>query len=160
MIRKACPNDRGDFMVLWAEFLHDAHKAGSEVLPTPRNLQISLRLFDLYTMGELEGVVLIARDEDEKLIGVTMSGEPMRGQLFDCAWGRVATGWGTYVREAFRGDGWSRKLRKAMAKACKNMGFDVVAGPIAFTNTASLESCKKLGIETPSVVAVKRLEGY
>jgi hypothetical protein len=32
-------------------------------------------------------------------------------------------------------------------------------GPIAFTNEASMESCKKLGIETPAVVGVKFLKG-
>lgn len=157
MIRAATAEDRSQFEVLWAEFLRDANKAGADVIPNLRNLSTMMNFFDLYVSGGLDGVVLISIGAIGQPTGVTMSGEPQRPQAFDSEFGRIANGWGTYVREAYRGEGVSRLLREEMCDRCRELGFDVVFGFIAFSNEASMESCKKMDIEIPSIVAVKRL---
>lgn len=158
MIRTATEQDFDTVQVLWAEYLRDAHKDGSEVLPTPRNLRVYMRLFDAYMTGELDGGALIA-EVDEEPVGILLGGEMTRGQALDLDQGRVATMCGLYVRESHRGTGLPMELAKAGAKLAKGLGFETMATTIPVTNAASLRAAEKVGLVVRNVLASLRLTG-
>jgi L-amino acid N-acyltransferase YncA len=145
MIRKATEKDRNNFKLLWAEFLIDANKLGSDMLPTEKNLQVMLNAFDNYVSGALDGVVVIAFSDDDKPIGAAMCGELNKESMFDSAFGRGASQWGHYVREEYRNAGIAAKMNTLAFRNIKKLGFDVVIGPVLESNVSSMKTAMRVG---------------
>lgn len=159
MMRKATAEDREAFSVLWAEFLRDANKLGSDILPTVRNLQTMMRIFDAYVEGSLSGVVVMAFLDSGEPIGAAMAGEMSLVQNFDSSLGRIAAVWGHYVRESHRGDGVALKMDVTGAGHLRELGFDVATAPVLDCNPASMKTSKNAGAEIHSSVILVRLGG-
>lgn len=121
-VRRAKPQDRKLFLKLYKEYLEELKDAHGSPLPSERNLEIIGRIFDSYVSGELDGVVLLVAQDAMVLHGE--QGAP----LFETNLGRIATGWGAYVREELRGQGVSQAMYKRSKKLLRSMGFDHLVG--------------------------------
>lgn len=136
-VREAKDNDldRGLFATLWKEFLEDQFAKGSHIRPTDENVKVFLNIYDNYLSGKFAGVVLFVG-----LDAVCMMGDT--GNVFDSTYGKIAKGWGTYVRPNKRGQGISKRLREAGYNKLREMGFDNVFGDLLLGNTEGEKSIK------------------
>lgn len=151
-IRHATAEDRSLFMELWKEFALDIRGNGYELLWTPRTEAFFGGLFDAYLSKDLDGVVLLAGSD-----GALIWGEIGKEPLFDTTFGRIANGFGTYVRRSLRGIGLSRRMREIAAADLYAMGFDCVLGAARHENVAGYESSLAFGFSEHSVTGVLRL---
>lgn len=151
-IRRATRGDQEVFVELWQEYLQENYKTGGPLLPNGNNLNAFLRFFTAYTSNKQPGIVLLAAKDNAVLMwGAAPS-------VFDSRYGRVAQGWGTYVRPEYRREGWSAKMRKvAMAELAPR--FDTVIGSGALPNEAGIESGVKAGFRLFESVGALKLGG-
>ena len=122
------PGDRSLFIELWGDFLREHHKNGNFVEPTVRSMNYYLDLFDRYTSGQAEGVVVFAVPGH----AVCMWGDVGGNGLYDHTEGRVAHSLGSYVRPEYR----SRHhdipyaMWKRACKVLKKRGFNTVISSV------------------------------
>lgn len=151
-IRNAVAEDRELFLSLWSEFARDIRGNGYELIWTDRTERFFGRLFDSYVSRELDGVVLLAGSD-----GALIWGEIGKEPLFDTTFGRIANGFGTFIRSEFRGIGLSTRMRQMAARQLCEMGFDSVVGAARHENAAGYGSSLAFGFEEHSVTGVLRL---
>lgn len=151
-IRHATAGDRDLFMTLWREFALDIQGNGYELRWTPRTESFFCTLFDAYVSESLDGVVLLAGTD-----GALIWGEIGKEPLFDTSFGRIANGFGTYLRRSLRGLGLSTRMREIAAARLSEMGFDCVLGAARHENRAGYESSLSFGFVEHSVTGVLRL---
>lgn len=126
-IRKASRKDAATFRSLWAGVAMDQAQRGGNLVWEERTLSAFFEpLFWAYVNGERPGTVLIAGLEEPQ--GILMWGATLSPEVVTLRDGPVAHGWGVYVLSGFRGNGISRRLRKAGAKELKSQGFRRVYG--------------------------------
>ena len=145
----AAPRDRGAFSLLWAEYLAEHEKLGSDIRATDRSLEFFEALFDAYVRGALRGVVLVARWYD-KPVAVLMWGE-LPQSAFDRVNEDVANGWGAYTSPDYRRQGVSRRLRSRAIEEMVKQGITTVMGTVILTNLAGVESSRDIGFK-PTVI--------
>lgn len=119
-IRIATSNDVPELLQLACEFVEDGRR---EMIWGPRTAALYDGIFSRLTSGRQAGAAVLAP-----------------GAGFACAievphetpWGRVATGFGIFVRPAHRGSGIGRALHEALCLALRAWGF---AGLITGSDT-------------------------
>lgn len=153
-IRHATAGDRDLFLALWCEFALDIQENGYELRWTPRTEAFFGSLFDAYVSGTLDGVVLLAGTD-----GALIWGEIGKEPLFDTSFGRIANGFGTYLRRSLRGLGLSTRMRDVAASRLRELGFDCVLGAARHENRAGYESSLSFGFVEHSMTGVLRLKG-
>jgi hypothetical protein len=157
VIRHARKSDRDAFLGLWAAMLVENHGIGGEILPTQRNIDYFGRVFDDYQAERFQGVCVVAEGEDTSLYGCLLWGDSGPSSL-ETRFGRIAMGWGTYVRPECRLLGISTELRGpgSLARvALREMGFDSVLGSAVETNEAGIRSgLDRCGFRLHGIVAV------
>jgi len=122
------PGDRNLFIELWGEFLREHHKHGNFVEPTVHSMDYYNMLFEKYTSGEAEGVVVFAVPGH----AVCMWGDVGVNGMYDHTEGRVAHSLGSYVRPEYR----SRHhnipyaMWKRACKVLKKRGFNTVISSV------------------------------
>lgn len=147
------PIDRVVFREMWTEYLKDLQALGGEQLPTERTLDFYLGLFDRYTEDPSQGAAYFAGDP---CVGVILWGDA--GDMpWDHTLGRVAYGWGTYVRPPARGMHLSKVLRDVAASHLTHVGFDSVLGSATPDNRPGIESGNAYGFERLHDTRVLRL---
>ncbi len=152
-VRAAVMDDEGLFRKLWGEFIVEHHKSGSDIMPTARTMNFFMVLFREYTSGHDSGAVVL--DTDGR--GVLMWGESSGGLPYDSTFGRVASGWGTYVQPQHQGKGISKALRRKGTKLLKKRGFDTVIGAAASANEVGKETGIRFGFEPYQLTGALRL---
>jgi GNAT superfamily N-acetyltransferase len=139
MIRRAHKQDRDAFLGLWREMLVENYGIGGEILPSESNVEFYGRLFDAYVTEQFQGAILLSVGDDAIPNGCLLWGDSGPGQV-ETRWGRIAMGWGTYVRPEFRRRGISTDLRCEGRALLREMGFDTVLGSAVETNEAGIRS--------------------
>jgi len=122
------PGDRSLFIELWGEFLREHHKHGNFVEPTVHSMDYFIMLFEKYTSGEAEGVVVFAVPGH----AVCMWGDVGVNGLYDHTEGRVANSLGSYVRPEYRSrhHDMPYAMWKRACKVLKKRGFDTVISAV------------------------------
>lgn len=143
-VRKAKPQDRKLFLKLYKEHLEELKDTPGTVLPTEENLEKYGNIFDSYVSGELLGVVLLIAQD-----AFLMHGE-LGPTIFETNLGKVATGWGTHVREELRGKGASQAMFNRSKKLLREMGFDTLAGSVDVENGGAKRATEKAGFKISS----------
>ena len=135
-IREAVYEDRAIFLRLWASYLSDQHKNGSMTLDTNRNLINFRSYFDAYTLGDLDGFILLwTPPESEDPQGVVMAGEDTGGsKWWDVAHEKTAILWGVYVDPEYRGKGIGLQLEFAALPVGLRIGFTHVETMVRTVN--------------------------
>ena len=151
-VRRATPNDATLFQELWKEYLEDQAEKGGDIVPDPRSLRTFVQLFHKYTEGDLSGLVLLGARGN----AVLMWGDPVIELTL--RFGRVAQGWGTYVRPEFRRKGISKQLRDLAVPALREAGFDAVLGTGLIGNEEGLINGVGYGFEIYAQQGVLRLK--
>ena len=150
-IRNATLEDRDLFLQMWMELLMDVEKLGGEIVPNQKAAEAGGRLFDDYVSGEFDGIVLFADD-----VGLLMWGELAKEPLFDSRFGRLAQGWGTYVRREARMEGVASTLRMEGRRQLKELGFDGISGTTHMGNEPGILSTAFAGFTPYSTNVVLR----
>jgi len=123
-IREAQIGDELVFNMLFLEYLEDQYKRGNDLVPDEKTMDFITGIFEQYVTGTLDGIVLLADEEAVLMWGE--AGPPVVTNRH----GRVAQGWGTYVRAGSRGVGLSSRLRTTAKLRLKEMGFDAVLAAV------------------------------
>lgn len=143
MIRAAEIGDELQFRILFTEYLEDQLERGNDLVPDQKTMDFLTGMFEQYVTKALDGVVLLADD-----VGILMWGEMGKISPITNRYGRVAQGWGTYVRKDFREQGLSKRLRAIAMMELREMGFDAVMGAILVNASEAAEkSATKIGLE-------------
>lgn len=144
--------DLDKFKELWSEFQNEQYKSGhSDLLPSGRNLDVFTSYFLNYVTGKLSGVCLLGANRN----AVILWGDS--GTAFEYKYGKVAQGWGTYVRSDHRQHGWSKALRAIASEILRGMGFDAVLGQAHNENNGGLDSGIKAGFNIYASVGIIKL---
>jgi GNAT superfamily N-acetyltransferase len=154
-VREAKPGDRNLFKKLWLEYLQESYEnSRSDVLPIEENIEVFAHIFDQYIDKEsgFDGIVLFIA-EDAILMWGTQGAPALKTH-----WEKIANGWGTYVREAARGKGYSTKIREVAKSKLKDMGFDVVLGTAVDSNESGVNSGVNAGFEPHSKLYILKLD--
>jgi hypothetical protein len=151
-IRDAKVEDKDLFMELWEEFVSDVRGNGYEIVWTPRTEGFFSYLFDSYLDKTLDGVVILCGND-----GALIWGETAKEPAFDTIFGRMAYGFGTYLRNRIRGQGLSRAMRDVATRDLTTMGFDSVFGAARANNKAGYQSSLSFGFEEHSMTGVLKL---
>lgn len=152
-VRTADIKDRERLLGLFTAYLKDA---GGDIVPCQENAELYGTIFNRYVSGEAEGVTLLALTAGE-VIGFTMAGEFPLG--FRTTHGKTAMGWGTYVVPEERCRGHARRLRQALDRRLRTMGFDTVIGGYAPGNDPAAASIRDTGFVVYQILGAKRLRG-
>lgn len=145
MIRRARLDDRRAFMLLWEEYLKDLQDMGGEIIPSKRTLLFFSKVFAAYTQNHDRGVCLIYFD-GKIPAAVLLWGEILPLPI-DTTLGRIAQGWGTYIRLKYRGKGLSSELRAAASFILREAGFNSVIGSSHDKNQHGLQTGLAAGFE-------------
>lgn len=146
-VRVAVSGDRSMAAAMIREFMVEMRDRGSEVIPSDRSLAFYLSLFDNYTSGEILGVAIISGGGG----GVSMAGHV---HPLDLVHGQTATGWLTYVRPQFRGNGLGSTLRILLRNTLRRQGFTAIAAGYHIWNESSIRLAESRGFQS------KQLYGY
>lgn len=139
-IRLANASDRDRFKELYTELLSDPVSQGM-YLPTQKNLDYFMGLFDAFISGEKAGFCLIV-DEG----ACVLWGDVGLSSVFDLRYGNVACGLGTYIHPALRGHGLAKRLWDVAKKVSVAKGFESVIGSVPIGNGSSQRALSKLGV--------------
>ena len=146
MIREGVYEDEMLFRILFMEYLEDQYDLGNDIVPDHKSIEFFVKQAWYYSHKILDGIVLFS-DEN----AVLMWGEPV-GSPTTNRHGKVAIGWGTYVRKDFRGNGISKEMRNIAKKALFEMGFSYVHGSLLVNcSEASKKSAYNIGLRMNSV---------
>lgn len=156
VFREATNSDREEFLYLWSEMYEELLQYGSEHEPDLNTLRDARNLFDAYVTGELDGVALLYEPPGETPQGVAFGGEAfgtpaIRGTHL----GRIANGWGIYIRKEHRSHHISTLIQTAIRKRLLRMGFDTVLGDVLVTNKAGIGSVEAVGDWEPYAIIYK-----
>lgn len=149
-VRKAKPRDRGLFLKLYKKFAEDEYKKGSSIPVTKNNIELYGAYFDAFTSGDLDGVILIFREN-----AFVMYGEI--GSAFDYE-KKQANSFAIWVDEEYRGKGIAQILRDKAFKYLKEKGFETVIGVNMSNNKKAIESSKVSGFKVVGYMVEKDLE--
>jgi GNAT superfamily N-acetyltransferase len=145
-VRRAKPQDRKLFLKLYEEHLEEVKETPGSFLPTEENLETLGVLFDTYTSGELQGVVLMVAQDAIGLFGEIGS------QPFETNLGKTVIGWAVYVRESARGKGVSQAIYKRAKRLLREMGFDYMIGEADIERGGGRRACEKAGFKASSMI--------
>jgi len=141
MFREATAADRGEFLTLWTEFLKETEGFGGAHTPDRETLGDVRALFDAYVGGSRFGMCTLYEPEGLGPQGAGFCGEGWGvGAIRPQKWGRVAWGWGIYIRPEFRRQQVAHKLHIHIARGLKDLGFDTVVGNMLVGNEAAIQS--------------------
>ena len=149
-VRLATNADRGSFIELWAEYLPEVEKIGSEVAATPRSLEAHLRLFDAMQADQVDGFVML----DGALRGGQMV---VKVVGFDLRFGKTAQSLGTYVRPSHRGQGIALALYEASLEELRRRGFKAMFGGYHVGNEGGRAVLEHFGFRVHQTLVVKEL---
>lgn len=146
-VRLAVPSDRTSAAAMVREFMIEMRDRGSEVIPSDRSLAFYMSLFDNYTSGEILGAAIISGGG----CGISLAGHV---HPLDLVHGQTATGWLTYVRPQFRGNGLGSTLRAMLRDTLRRQGFTAIAAGYHIWNEPSIRLAESRGFQS------KQLYGY
>lgn len=142
-VRAASLADGDLFEELWKEFVTQQRTVGGDVLPTKKTMDFYRSVFDSYTLGLSQGIVVIGALDN----AVLLWGQPQGELPWDHTLGKWAMGWGTYVRSDFQRQGWGTLMRSAAVEVLRGMDFDSILGGPWPQNEAGLLTWLKFGAE-------------
>lgn len=141
---------RLSFRLLWAEFLAEHEKLGSDTKATNRSLAAYDDLVTAYIRRQLPGVALLAR-MDGRFVGALLWGSSGPIPL-DRVNESVVAGWGSYTQPDYRRHGVSDALRREAALRLHEMGIETVYGSAVLSNVAGVEASRKIGFRPTMIV--------
>lgn len=148
MFRDARPADREAFLGLWTEFITELQPYGGGWKATPETLSDTRNLFDAYVEGSLLGLVVLYHPPGEEPQGFGFIGETGgRGAIRDSRYGKLAHGWGIYLRPEHRQKRIAYYLQVNIGKKIRELGFDTVNYTILAGNEAAIKSAEAVGFE-------------
>ncbi len=121
-VRKATKRDLWLFKKLWMKMLEEQAAKGSLIKVSEHNVDVAATIFEAYTEGDLEGVVLFVSE-----VGVLLYGD-MAGPYELSVGKKIAYGFGQYVSPEYRGRGVLDLMIAEAFKQLRLMGFDVLLG--------------------------------
>lgn len=161
MFRDAQPADRKEFLDLWADCLEEIEGLGGESVVDIDTMRAVRDLFDAYVSGDLAGVCVLYQPPGEPILGAAFCGEDWgKPTIPKGKFGRIAWGWGVYLKPLYRMERISYYLQENARKKLARLGFDTLCGEILLTNEASLAATKLAGWKPHAIVHVMRLEEF
>lgn len=128
-----------DLSAMVREYLTELAGLGGAMVDCPENVNYLLDAIVSLETEEFDGAYVYVPDVGFALaLAIPDNGFVMR-------YGRAAAGFGTYVREAHRKQGWSKKLRAELYDRLLKAGFSCVLGGADIGNTAGISSMDALG---------------
>lgn len=137
-LRLARPADRPVFRSLVMDYLVEMRSKGSEIQPTEKTVDFYCSLFDAYTSGDKEGVIVFA-----PAYAFSMAGDAT--MPIDTDFGKTAVGWATYVSPGSRGRDVASILRSSLRSHLRTLGFQTILGGVYTSDTAAAASTMKTG---------------
>jgi GNAT superfamily N-acetyltransferase len=140
---KAGGKNVNSFLVLWMENLRELWELGGDIRPDGRARNFFAKLFRFYAKDPAFGVCVIAFD-GKSPIGTLIWG--VGGPVpYNSRFGKIAFGWGTYVRPEYRRSEVSKKMRKIATEHLREEGYDTLVGGILPDNAPALAAGESEG---------------
>ena len=140
VIRLAVAEDRDTFLGLAEKFLTELVDVGSEIVVTPRTMEVCERLFEAYVEDRAMGVIVMAGD-----VGFSAAGAPEDDAGMELRFGPVAYDFGTFVLPEYRLCGLASALQEITKDELTEMGFGAILAGVHVGNPAGLASAEKAG---------------
>ena len=161
MFRDARKQDLPEFIQLWTEFIEELALVGGEFVADENTLRDVRNLFDAYVSGALNGLVVLYEPpgggpQGVGFIGETRGTPAIRGSTT----GRVAHGWGIYIRPAHRKLHIAKALQENIGRKLIKLRFDTVSYTILTDNQAGVASAECVGMKPHAVVYHQRLKDW
>lgn len=158
-VRNATLEDGAVMRSLWRELLETLWKSVPEadVAPSKRSLDWYMGLFRAYVTDSIPGVALVA-EEDDMVVGGLLAGGTGERLPWDSAFGHIAHGWGTSVRESYRGRSVASLLYSEAIPMLRDLGFDSYLGAFHCSNAGGQALLRKFGarpIQTSTCISLK-----
>lgn len=151
-VRLATTDDLRQFDCLWMEYLQENLKAGDTTLNSKNNRAFFHRVARHYMTYPKLGCVVMAFD-GKVPAGVVMWGAFI-GDALETTLGKVAHGWGTFVRPKYRGEGLSSKMRGLAEDHLRAQRIRSLLGTVLPSNIPGLRSVEARGFKQTSMNVV------
>lgn len=150
-------NEEETFTKLWTRYLGEMEarytgEAGA------RAIGFYAAAFRMIAGDAQLGIALFAQESSAGEVGVLLWGS-LAPLPFETAFGRIATGFGTYVDPAHRCDGLARDMRRFARRELALAGFDSVLGAVHVGNRAGQASVVREGFQPFQTSYVLDLHG-